>query len=117
MSGKSKNQTILSSYTGPCGDTIEFCIKLNGNRIESIVFSTNGCLPTRLCAMKVCEMVKDKELSEAMSIKAKDIIEAIGNLPKESWHCAELAETALKLGLKSLDFPLGEGNSKGSSLT
>ncbi len=98
--------TLSSSFTGPCGDTVEFYIKLDGTKIEKIWFSSRGCINTRVCAMAACKLSQGRDIDSLASISASDIEKEVGGLPPEGKHCACLVETALKLSLESLKLNL-----------
>ncbi len=40
---------------GPCGDTMEMFLRLNGERIEGMSFMTDGCGPTVACGSMLTE--------------------------------------------------------------
>ena len=81
--------------TGQCHDTVEIFVSLRGDRIQSLMFSTDGCLNTGACTNAVAELVEGKTLSEAWEVAAEDVIEFLQTLPSDHHHCAELAVGAL----------------------
>jgi len=85
--------------TGECGDTIEIFLTVVNNRIQWVAFDTDGCINTRACANTVAELVEKKTLKDAWKITTEDVISYLETLPKESFHCAELAVGALYLAL------------------
>jgi nitrogen fixation protein NifU and related proteins len=85
--------------TGDCGDTVEFFITLNQDRIQWISFAVNGCINTRACANTVVMMAEGKTVAEAWKITPDHVIQYLETLPPESEHCAELAVGALYLAL------------------
>jgi nitrogen fixation NifU-like protein len=48
------------------------------------------------------DLVKGKAVTQALSITAQDIAEALVDLPEGNFHCAELAASALRIALKDL---------------
>jgi nitrogen fixation NifU-like protein len=81
---------------GWCGDTMEIYLRLNGERIEQASFMTDGCGPTVACGSALTTMVQGLSLQEAGGIKPEDLLDALGGLPEESVHCAELAVNTLR---------------------
>ena len=81
---------------GWCGDTMEIYLRLNGERIEQASFTTDGCGPTVACGSTLTTMVQGLSLQEAGGIKPEDLLDALGGLPEESVHCAELAVNTLR---------------------
>jgi len=80
---------------GWCGDTMEIYLRLNGERIEQASFMTDGCGPTVACGSKLTTMVCGMSLEEAGGTRPEDLLDALGGLPEESVHCAELAVNTL----------------------
>jgi nitrogen fixation NifU-like protein len=81
---------------GPCGDTMEIFLRVNGARIEKATFLTDGCSPTVACGSMLTQMVQGKSLAEATAIEAADVIMALEGLPPEHVHCATLAVNTLQ---------------------
>lgn len=81
---------------GPCGDTMEIFLRLNGKRIEKVAFMTDGCGPTVACGSRLTRMVQGKSLAEAAIIEAAEVIIALDGLPAEHIHCATLAVNTLQ---------------------
>jgi nitrogen fixation NifU-like protein len=81
---------------GPCGDTMEIFLGLNGGRIEKAAFMTDGCGPTVACGSVLTQMVQGQSLAEAAAIEAAELILALDGLPPEHVHCATLAVNTLQ---------------------
>jgi nitrogen fixation NifU-like protein len=90
----------FASVTGPCGDTMEICLKVNNGRIINVTFWTDGCGPSIASGSIVTELVRGKSLVEARKITQRDILDALGELPEESLHCALLAANTLKEAIR-----------------
>ena len=86
--------------TGPCGDTMEFWLQIEGGRVTRIGFTTTGCGPSRAAGSMATELAIGKPLHEAMQIGQANILAALGGLPKESEHCALLASNTLKAAVR-----------------
>jgi nitrogen fixation NifU-like protein len=86
----------LGLLIGPCGDTMEIALGLNGERIDKAVFMTDGCGPTVACGSMLTTMVHGKSLAGAAAIEAADLILALDGLPAEHVHCATLAVATLR---------------------
>jgi nitrogen fixation NifU-like protein len=85
-----------ATVTGICEDTITIQIRLTNNAIEEVKFHTDGCGFTRACASVAAELALGKKLDFALEFTSDQIVEALGALPKEHHHCADLAANALK---------------------
>ena len=86
--------------TGPCGDTMEFWLHIQGGRVARIGFTTTGCGPSRAAGSMATELAIGKPRHEAMQIGQANILAALGGLPKESEHCALLASNTLKAAVQ-----------------
>lgn len=86
--------------TGPCGDTMEFWLQVADGRITKAHFTTTGCGPSRASGSMATEGAIGQPLAEALRVEQRDILEALGGLPKESEHCALLAANTLKAAIR-----------------
>jgi nitrogen fixation NifU-like protein len=84
---------------GSCGDTMEFFLTLEGERIREAYFMTDGCGPTVACGSMVTRLAQGKRLVVADAIEAAEVIVALDGLPPEHVHCATLAVNSLQLAI------------------
>jgi nitrogen fixation protein NifU and related proteins len=82
--------------TGPCGDTMEFWISALNDKIEQIGFTTTGCGTSHAAGSMATCLAKGKGVKNTLNLQQKDILDALGGLPKENEHCALLAANTLK---------------------
>jgi Mrp family chromosome partitioning ATPase len=82
--------------TGPCGDTMEFWLAVDDGKVQRVSFITDGCGTSLACGSMATSLVEGRRLEDAASLKQKDILDALGEFPKESEHCALLAANTLK---------------------
>lgn len=87
--------------TGDCGDTVEFYLIADGDRIKNLSYVINGCINTNACANAVIELVDGKTLDEAWELQPEDVANYLESLPEDHFHCAELAIGAFYLTLAS----------------
>ena len=87
--------------TGECGDTVITYLVVRDNIIRHATFDTNGCINTNACANTVSYMVEGKKVGQAWKVKPEDVIAYLETLPKENYHCAELAVGSLYLALSN----------------
>ncbi|RLB56324.1 MAG: iron-sulfur cluster assembly scaffold protein [Deltaproteobacteria bacterium] len=81
---------------GSCHDVVEVFLRVAGEHISRARFSTNGCITTIASANMAMKMAEGRTLAQARAIGQGDILEALGGLPAESEHCAQLAAEALQ---------------------
>ncbi len=82
-----------------CGDIMRMYIKVENNIIVDAKFKTFGCGAAISTSSMVTEMVKGKNIEDALKISNKAVAEALGGLPPIKMHCSVLAEEALKSAL------------------
>ncbi len=83
-----------------CGDIMELYIKVNDGTIVDAKFKTFGCGAAIATSSIVTELVKGKDINEALKISNKAVAEALDGLPPLKMHCSVLAEEALKSAIE-----------------
>jgi nitrogen fixation NifU-like protein len=84
---------------GDCGDTVEFFLSLEGERIAAAAYEANGCVNTNACANTVIHFIEGCSLAQAWELTPEKVAEFLESLPPDHFHCAELAVGALYLAL------------------
>ena len=90
------NPDGYASAIGSCGDIMEIWLRIKGDRIQNITFSTTGCGPTVAALSFVTELAKGKTIAEARKITPEYVLDALGGLPDENIECAVLSVTILR---------------------
>jgi len=98
--GDMKNADAFGKITGPCGDTMEIWLKVNGGVVIAASFATDGCAATISTGSIVTELIKGKTVGEVLRVSQQDILGALGGLPESHQHCALLAADTLKKAAK-----------------
>ena len=83
-----------------CGDIMELYIKVNDGIIVDAKFKTFGCGAAIATSSIVTELVKGKNIKEALKISNKAVAEALDGLPPLKMHCSVLAEEALRSAIE-----------------
>jgi len=100
--GRIKNPDCQAWITGPCGDSMEFTLRIRGGIIEDIRFMTDGCGSSIACGSITTKMVLGKRLEYARNITDLTILDELEGLPRENRHCAKLAADTLAEAIQSL---------------
>lgn len=104
--GAPRNYGPLSSFngharvTGPCGDTMEFWLQVQGGRIAHVGFTTTGCGSSKAAGSMATELADGKPLEVAARIEPADVLGSLGGLPESSEHCALLATNTLRAAIQ-----------------
>lgn len=93
--GRMAHPTASASIRGLCGDAMEFHLAIRDDRIEEVRYSAEGCGNTRSCGRAVARRARGRNLTDALSISAGDIIRSGECKPGAGRHCAILAVSAL----------------------
>ena len=83
-----------------CGDIMKIYLKIENDIIVDVKFETFGCGSAIASASMATEMIKGKNIHEAMALTNKAVAEALDGLPAHKLHCSVLAEEAIKNALK-----------------
>ena len=90
------NPDGYASAIGSCGDIMEIWLRIQGDKIQNITFSTSGCGPTVAALSFVTELAKGKTIAEARKITPEYVLDALGGLPEENIECAVLSVAVLR---------------------
>lgn len=85
-----------------CGDIMKIYLKIdkNSDTISDVKFETFGCGSAIASSSMATEMIKNKPVSDALSLTNRAVAEALDGLPAYKMHCSVLAEEAIKAALK-----------------
>ena len=83
-----------------CGDILHLWVVVDGGCIRQVRFKAKGCVAAIASGSMLTELIAGKVLEEAQQLSASEIAAALGGLPPESGHAAELAEQVLKSALQ-----------------
>ena len=77
-----------------CGDVMKLQIKVKDDVIVDTCFKTFGCGSAIAASSVLTELIKDKTIDEALTIRNSDIAAHL-KLPPVKLHCSMLAQDAL----------------------
>jgi len=86
--------------TGPCGDTMEFWLQIDQEKIVRAGFTTTGCEFSLAAGNMAVELIIGMSPERASRLEPGDLLMALGGLPEESEHCAVLAANTLKAAVR-----------------
>lgn len=85
-----------------CGESMKIWLRTRDDIICDAGFWTDGCAATIACGSMATELAKGRSAAQALAITARDIADALVDLPQGNLHCAELAADTLRTALKDL---------------
>ena len=83
-----------------CGDIMKIYLKIENDVITDVKFETFGCGSAIASSSMATEMIKGKQISEALTLTNKAVTEALDGLPAHKLHCSVLAEEAIKKAIQ-----------------
>jgi len=99
--GEIKNPDGFGKVGNPkCGDVMAVYIKVKDEIIVDIKFKTYGCTAAIATSSILTELVKGKNIEEALKITRDDVANELGGLPAIKLHCSNLAADALREAVK-----------------
>ena len=102
--GMIEKPTVMATYTGKCGDTMKFYLKINSTKvITDAKFEAVGCAGAFTAGSALMEILKNISVSDAKKICEYDIIKHLGKVPDKKLDCIYLA-------IKTLDKTLSKYN-------
>jgi len=90
-----------------CGDIMKIYLKIDDEIITDVKFLTFGCGSAIASSSMATELIKGKNINEAVELTNKAVIEALGGLPQTKIHCSVLAEQAVKAALNDYSHKTG----------
>ena len=97
--GPMKDASGHGKITGPCGDTVEVWLRIDGGKIRKASFMTDGCAHSAMCCGTAVRMTEGMPPEEAEDISQEEILKAVGPVPEDHQHCALLAANTIKKAL------------------
>ncbi len=93
--GMIENADGHARIKGPCGDTMEFWLKVQKDKLGRVTFITDGCGSSLACGSMTTTLAEGRLIEDVLSLGQEEILEALGGLPDEFEHCALLAVNTL----------------------
>lgn len=99
--GELSAPAVVTEAANPvCGDILRLWLLVDEGVIREIRFKAKGCVAAIASGSMLTTLAGGKSLDSAAAISAAMIASALGGLPPESGHAAELAAEALTSALQ-----------------
>lgn len=112
--GSIEKTNAHSTFTGPCGDTMEIFLKIKSNVIIDAKFQAIGCAGSFVSGSALSEMIKGKTVKDVDRLNENDVLIHLGKMPSQKGHCARLAVLTLKKAIEQ--YKTRKKNKKGKEL-
>lgn len=98
--GEIKEASGIGEVGNPaCGDIMKIYLKIKNEIIVDVKFKTFGCGAAIATSSMATELIKGKNVNEAIKLTNKAVVEALDGLPPVKLHCSVLAEEAVKAAI------------------
>ncbi len=97
--GPMRDASTHAKIKGPCGDTVEVWLRIDGGKIRKASFMSDGCAHSAMCCGTAVRMTEGMPPEEAEEISQEEILNAVGPVPEDHRHCALLAANTIKKAL------------------
>ncbi len=94
--GPMRDANAHAKYKGPCGDTAEMWLRIDGGRIRKASFMTDGCAPSVACCSAAARLVEGMAAERAKQLSQQDVLDVAGAIPPDHHHCALLAASTIQ---------------------
>jgi len=102
--GTLADATAIVEVVNPvCGDILRLSVRLEDGRIAAARFKTQGCVASIAASSMLTDLLTGKTPGEARYITAKEISDALGELPPATFHAAQLCADALADLLRKIE--------------
>jgi nitrogen fixation NifU-like protein len=84
---------------GQCGDTMEIYLKFQEGCVADASYWTDGCASSDIAASFAVELVLGRDVDALTDINGDAVLDAVGRMPDEDRHCADLAAATVQQAL------------------
>jgi nitrogen fixation NifU-like protein len=99
--GEIKNPDGVGIVGNPvCGDVMKMYLKIKNNKVIDAKFQTFGCGAAIATSSMATELIKGKNVADALKISNRAVAESLEGLPAIKMHCSVLAEEAIKAAIE-----------------
>jgi nitrogen fixation NifU-like protein len=84
-----------------CGDLAKISIRVADGRVAEARFQTYGCGPSIAAASVGTELVRQMTLDDALALAAEEIEVALGGLPPDRKHAADVVAEAIHAAVEN----------------
>jgi len=97
--GVMKDASSHAKYKGPCGDTAEVWLRIDGGKIRKATYMSDGCGYSNACCSAAAKLSEGMTPDEAKNMTQGAILARVGPVSADHEHCALLAATVVQMAV------------------
>ncbi len=94
--GPMRDANAHARVAGPCGDTAEMWLRIDGGRVRKASFMVDGCAASVACGAAAAKLVEGMSVEKAKRLSQEQVLAVAGDIPPDHHHCALLAATTIQ---------------------
>ncbi len=94
--GPMKDASTRAKITGPCGDTVEVWLRIDGGKIRKATYVSDGCGYSNACCSAAAKLSEGMSPAQTAELTQEAVLSAVGPVPEDHRHCALLATLVIK---------------------
>ena len=99
--GPMRDASAHATVKGPCGDTVEVWLRIDGGKIRRGSYMSDGCGYSNHCCSVAVKLAEGMRPEEAVVMPPELVLDAIGDIPPDHRHCALLAVNTIRAAIES----------------
>jgi nitrogen fixation NifU-like protein len=96
---KLRDGNASARFTASCGDSMEIYLRIANGIVEEATYVTSGCCGSIASGSVLTRLVEGRSVKSSRCVTERDLLDALGDMPREKHHCAKLAITTLRMAL------------------
>ena len=94
--GVMRDASAHAKIKGPCGDTVEVWLRIDGGKIRKATYMSDGCGYSSACGSAAAKLTEGMIPAEASELTQEAVLSAVGSIPEDHRHCALLAASVIQ---------------------
>ena len=91
---------VVEAGSAQCGDAMTLYLKIDNEIITDARFKTFGCGAAIASSSMATELLKGRNINEALALTNGEVLKALGGLPEAKVHCSVMAEDAVRAAVE-----------------
>ncbi len=94
--GPMRDASAHAKIKGPCGDTVEVWLRVDGGKIRKATYRSDGCGYSNACGSAAAKLSEGMTPAKASELTQEAVLSAVDSIPEDHQHCALLAASTVQ---------------------